>query len=315
MKADLPYFLNFPKGFCSEAKVAVEMAMKKGINLQLVGLPGSGKTLFFRSLAVDSDVFYHIDGNLLTEKGWGDLLDRLEKVKGDGNKMVVLVDSFEEIAEKILSAYDQYRDYVTFVFSVEKEVQTGSSCDVFYMKPFSEAETGWFAGGFGGKGSVGKEILNMAGGYPAIIKRLSALVEGGKNLEEVVDKPWEYADLSYQLEEIFRSVGSQEAMKKYGLVDSDGNFVSKVLGNFVKHKGGKGDEELTALESKVFKSLSGRKGEVVERDELIGRVWGNDADSDISDHALDQLIHRLREKLKKDGLEIKTIKGRGYILN
>lgn len=53
-----------------------------------------------------------------------------------------------------------------------------------------------------------------------------------------------------------------------------------------------------------------RKGVVVERRELLERVYEYDADSD--SNSLDVIIGRLRRKIGADMIE--TIRGRGYRL-
>lgn len=55
------------------------------------------------------------------------------------------------------------------------------------------------------------------------------------------------------------------------------------------------------------------KGVIIDREDLITQVWGEKA-LDIADHALDQLIHRLKIKVALEGYKIETIKGRGHRL-
>lgn len=67
---------------------------------------------------------------------------------------------------------------------------------------------------------------------------------------------------------------------------------------------------LTAFEWRVLSALMLRKGIVVERRELLERVYEYDADSD--SNSLDVIIGRLRRKIGANMIE--TIRGRGYRL-
>ncbi len=67
--------------------------------------------------------------------------------------------------------------------------------------------------------------------------------------------------------------------------------------------------ELTERERELLKILIERKGEVVSKDYLLLKVWGN---SDVSRRVVDVYIKHLRDKLKREGSRIKTVWGRGY---
>jgi len=67
---------------------------------------------------------------------------------------------------------------------------------------------------------------------------------------------------------------------------------------------------LTAFEWRVLSALMLRKDTVVERRELIDRVYEYDADVD--SNSLEVIVGRLRRKIGQD--MIKTVRGRGYLL-
>ena len=75
-------------------------------------------------------------------------------------------------------------------------------------------------------------------------------------------------------------------------------------------------EKLTLSEFKIFNYLANNKGLICTRDLIISEVWGDNATKDVSDHALDQIISRLRKKIKISGnnVYIETIRGRGHRL-
>ncbi len=72
--------------------------------------------------------------------------------------------------------------------------------------------------------------------------------------------------------------------------------------------------ELTTTEFKLLEVLATRKGRVFTRDELVKkkRLWGDE--KLIYDRTIDVHIKNLREKLRKAGSMIKTIRGIGYKL-
>lgn len=67
---------------------------------------------------------------------------------------------------------------------------------------------------------------------------------------------------------------------------------------------------LTAFEFRVLSALMLRKGSVVERGELIDRVY--EYDTDVDSNSLEVIVGRLRRKIGAEMIE--TIRGRGYYL-
>ncbi|MBN8808704.1 MAG: response regulator transcription factor [Sphingomonas sp.] len=68
--------------------------------------------------------------------------------------------------------------------------------------------------------------------------------------------------------------------------------------------------KLTAFEWRVLSQLMLRRGAVVERLELLERVYEGDADTD--SNSLEVIVGRLRKKIGADRIE--TVRGRGYSL-
>jgi len=75
-------------------------------------------------------------------------------------------------------------------------------------------------------------------------------------------------------------------------------------------------EKLTSLEYRMLKFLLENKGRVVEKEEIINAVWGDQKTVlGVTDQALDQLVFRLRKKIEENPnspTHIQTIKGRGF---
>lgn len=70
--------------------------------------------------------------------------------------------------------------------------------------------------------------------------------------------------------------------------------------------------DLTAREYSLLEALFIRQQQVVARSQLVEAVcaW----DRDLTDNGLDISIHRVRRKLRDSGVQIKTIRGLGYLL-
>ena len=68
--------------------------------------------------------------------------------------------------------------------------------------------------------------------------------------------------------------------------------------------------KLTALEWRVLSALILRKGVVIDRLDLLDRVYENDADPD--SNSLEVIVGRLRKKVGAELIE--TVRGRGYRL-
>jgi two-component system OmpR family response regulator len=70
--------------------------------------------------------------------------------------------------------------------------------------------------------------------------------------------------------------------------------------------------ELTSREFAMAEMLLMRVGRVVTKQQLIDHLYG--WDETLSSNAVEVLMHRLRRKLEAGGLEIRTIRGMGYLV-
>ena len=67
---------------------------------------------------------------------------------------------------------------------------------------------------------------------------------------------------------------------------------------------------LTALEFKLLRCMMSRPGQVQSRKDLLGRVWGIEAD--LTTRTVDTHVKRLRHKLGPASEYIETLRGVGY---
>lgn len=70
--------------------------------------------------------------------------------------------------------------------------------------------------------------------------------------------------------------------------------------------------EFSSRELAVFELLLQRPGRVVSKEQLLDHMYG--FDQEVSQNAIEVLIHRLRKKIEPFGLSIRTIRGLGYLL-
>ena len=70
--------------------------------------------------------------------------------------------------------------------------------------------------------------------------------------------------------------------------------------------------DLSARELAVMELLMSRQGRVVTKEQIVERVfgWGEDVGS----NAVEVCVHRVRRKLEPYGIEIRTVRGMGYLL-
>lgn len=70
--------------------------------------------------------------------------------------------------------------------------------------------------------------------------------------------------------------------------------------------------DLTKIEFDLLGYLTDNVGIVLSRDQILNTIWGFDYDGDT--RIVDVHIFKLRSKLDKSGIEIKSVRGVGYLL-
>jgi DNA-binding response OmpR family regulator len=74
------------------------------------------------------------------------------------------------------------------------------------------------------------------------------------------------------------------------------------------------EESFTRQEYSILTLFLKNPGKVLTRDDIGAVLWGESSYEKYSDWAIDQLMSKLRKKLKEIGVnvEISTLRGRGY---
>ncbi|MFC1790310.1 winged helix-turn-helix domain-containing protein [Patescibacteria group bacterium] len=368
-----------------------------GESLQLIGLPGSGKSYLLTSLSLNQQVNkiipYYLDWNLLLEKTPTNFLKIIltkvcpgsslkkklslekqltfcfEKIFNQDNKKVVLIfDEFGSLPHlQLKSAYqllksfqNQYKNKLCFIFGTRLPIYGSKNLKKFgsfatilqenlvHLPSLDFNNTLTFINilkqqiNFKVTPAQTKKIYRLSGGHMRTIRNLVILLAKNKNLVKI-----DYSSspqLVYTFEQILNYLPISplelinlsgltpkqlELLKRLRIITPTGQPRTKLLFKYLTKKySPPGYQEsvgqdlcllvqLTANEHHCFRYLVQNKDQIITREKLIETIWGKNASLAISNHALDQLIFRLKKKLQaatKPPVVLETIRGRGHRL-
>lgn len=146
----------------------------------------------------------------------------------------------------------------------------------------------------------------------SFLKKDISIFEQGKEI-------WDYLTLDEKSRIITTNkISPNDILLQIGLITPDGNIFSPLFEHFISIQSAvekESQKELTKKEKLLLSLLTGRKGELVTREEIINFVWPSDPE-EVNNWTVDQLIKRLRKKLSvlKENKKIITIKNQGYKL-
>jgi len=153
-----------------------------------------------------------------------------------------------------------------------------------------------------------QEISDLTGGIPVLIKIIIQSMRNQSSYDPVANPR-----LKAQLAEIRDSLGSSpspDLLNAHGLLDQSGQIRSRLLTQFLSQK-----TDLSLTETRLLEFLKTRPGQLVTKDQICEAVYPDVKNrTGISDHAIDQLIHRLRDKIRSD-YHLVTRRGLGYLLH
>jgi phosphate regulon transcriptional regulator PhoB len=122
--------------------------------------------------------------------------------------------------------------------------------------------------------------------------------------DDYIVKPFSPRELILRIKAILRRSASEDEQQNVK--------IGEVTVDIPRHKvtvSGK-EVEMTPMEFKLLLTLMRRKGRVQSRDRLLNDVW--DISADVNTRTVDTHIKRLREKIGRAGIKIKTVRGLGY---
>ncbi|MDQ2681999.1 MAG: response regulator transcription factor [Chloroflexota bacterium] len=121
--------------------------------------------------------------------------------------------------------------------------------------------------------------------------------------DDYLTKPFEIGELYARLNAILRRVEGEEIHRVGDLeIFSDQRLVRR----------GDREIELTAREFALLDYLVQNTGRVLTRDQILARVWGDEADTNV----VDVYVGYLRRKIDEPGQErlIQTVRGVGFVI-
>lgn len=137
----------------------------------------------------------------------------------------------------------------------------------------------------------------------SLADRVSGLDLGS---DDYLTKPFDLLELEARIRALIRRKhGISETLIVYGPLRFDTVDKSALVDNQPL--------DLSAREVSVLEILLMRAGRVVSKDHLAERLYG--WGEEVGDNAIEVGIHRLRKKLEPVGINIRTIRGLGYLLD
>lgn len=123
--------------------------------------------------------------------------------------------------------------------------------------------------------------------------------------DDYLSKPFELAELEARIRALIRrgQTGGSASLVVGQLILDTANHTATYQDNNLN---------LSARELAVLEILMSKAGKVVNKEQMLEKLCN--FDEDISDNALEVYLHRLRKKLESSSIQIRTIRGLGYLL-
>src|SRR6266851_2561433 len=123
--------------------------------------------------------------------------------------------------------------------------------------------------------------------------------------DDYLTKPFELLELEARMRAVIRRArGAADDNVKVGRLALDSAGQRVMLGGSAL--------ELSSREFRVLEMLMTRSGRVISKEALIQRLYG--WDQEVSKNAVEIFVHRVRKKLRSAGVNIRTVRGLGYLL-
>lgn len=180
------------------------------------------------------------------------------------------------------------------------DAQDGARFDLILLDVMMPGSDGW---------EVLEKLRERADNTPTIfVTARDAVEERVKGLElgadDYIIKPFDFSELVARIEAVLRRRESLPILTRGPLSISVAERTVAVGGE---------THELSLKEFGLLMALVQAEGEIVERSELLEKVWGIDFDPQTN--LVDVFIARLRNRLRPHGAKlIRTVRGKGYRL-
>ena len=274
----------------ADFRTKIQKFLDRGESMQIVAPYGFGKSRFGKSL---NGLF--LDPNLLQSPD-----EMLQTVKTSPERKLIVFDSFDELLTPDYSPFfkylkalrDQHKYQLVYVFLTHKIApNTPILGDLYqlvtehieYLPALEPTEYDLF--GFSPTPKQLKEIEALSGGIPILVKTCVLAMRDGTSPHPTF------------LEEMLNESPNHPAYTK-----------SQLIQNY------RASNTLSASETRLLNLLLEKTGQIVSKNQICQAVYPDAKNySGISDHAIDQLIHRLRAKIKNK-YTLTTHRGLGYKL-
>ena len=286
----------------NDFKKRIQNFLDRGESVQIVAPPGFGKSRFGKSLGG-----LYLDTNMFQTP-----TELLTAIKASPKRKLIVLDYLDHILTpeysslfKFMKALrDQFKYQLSYVFLTSRPTEPDifnilgdlyeiATEHVEYLPTVTIPEYDTY--GFSPTPKQLKEIAGLSGGIPALVKICMMAMRDGTSLNLN-----ENLKLKGQIEEMLTVSPNHPAYVNSSLISAYFNqFKSSAL---------------TASETRALEVLLANKGQLVSKDQISQAVYPDVKNyAGVSDHAIDQLIHRLRSKIKSQ-YTLKTHRGLGYKL-
>ena len=250
----------------------------------------------------------------------------------------------------IFTSYRSLHELRPDVFT--KQAVSVFSSDV-YLKPTNQKDSSYILSTFEERykltltGTLRDEFISVTGGHVQLIHLSMIKLRESEilptNREELIEYLLNNEEALLQSEELLDSLTEKEKAVLNKLATSDTQetilidvpyltdtgmvflrdgipvVFSPLLRRAILRRGNKKQSttsDFTKKEHILFSYLHTHEGQLCEREDIINAVWPEYAESGVSDWAVDRLVARVRQKLKKqkNNYEILTVITRGYKL-
>ncbi len=226
--------------------------------------------------------------------------------------------------------------------------------NVLFLTPLVREDFDWFIGeqesylNMKLSTSEYQKLFKLTGGYMATAKRIMETMKDRISLVEIEKAPEKIERINYHFQTLLKDFMAESGslinlvnkraaltdlanikyLQKTNIINSDNQITIPLFQTYLENVSRDSNiashevitdkiiinSSLTAQEHKIIKYLSSKLNRFCSRDEIIENIWGENQNRGVSDHALDQIIYRLRKKLEKNDpqLKIETVWGRGH---
>ena len=307
--------LDLPENFQEEFLKTIFKVISRAESGLIIAPAGMGKTLILDLLEhkLQDKTVLRID---LSDPNWPNLTN-------SSNSLVIIGDNAEaltkELVQKLKSLREKNRAQTSIILAAERNILANDAFsensslrsilmeNILYLPPLSESDSKAFAQAIAKQAHASltvkqlDQIAKQSGGAPRIIKRLIKLTLSGEN-------PATDSKLAFDLETIVKFIDNNPEYKFTSPLTSlkTPTSLKDSVGEISFQK------SLTKQEFALAKALIEAKGELVDREDMIKAIWPKNL-YETSEHALDQMIHRLKKKLESASpkCELITLRGRG----